>query len=265
MALVSGSLDRSASGTDTVHLLIKDIEQRRQMERQLAQTDKLASIGEFSAGIAHEINNPLGIILGYTQLLLRREDAHNERHADLKTIEKHVRNCKTIVEDLLNFARSSPPVKGRFDIHLVIDEVVEFIAQHARLEQVRIERCYGSEIPPLLLDEKKIRQVLINLIMNARYAVGRQGTIRIETELNEDRSSVLVRVIDDGCGIEKKNLNRIFDPFFTTKPTGQGTGLGLSVSYGIVHNHGGEITVESTPGEGSTFTLKLPLGESRET
>jgi two-component system NtrC family sensor kinase len=264
MTLVSGSLDRSASGSDTVHLLIKDIEQRRQMERQLAQTDKLASIGEFSAGIAHEINNPLGIILGYTQLLLRRESAGSERHGDLKTIEKHVRNCKTIVEDLLNFARSSPPVKVRKDIHSVIDEVVQFIAQHARLETVRIERRYGSEIPLLLLDEKKIRQVMINLIMNARHAVGREGTIRIETGLTPDQGGVEVRVVDDGCGIEKQNLGRIFDPFFTTKPTGQGTGLGLSVSYGIVRNHGGDITVESTPGEGTTFCVRLPLGEDQK-
>ena len=263
MALVSGSLDRSATGSDTIHLLIKDIEQRRQMERQLAQTDKLASIGEFSAGIAHEINNPLGIILGYTQLLLRKEGGGSERYEDLKTIEKHVRNCKAIVEDLLNFARSSPPIKGRIDIHLVIDEVVQFIAQHARLEEVRIERVYGEKIPPLLLDEKKIRQVMINLIMNARHAVDRQGAIRIETRLSQDRCGVQVRVIDDGCGIEKQDLNRIFDPFFTTKPTGQGTGLGLSVSYGIVRNHGGEIDVESTPGEGSAFTVTLPLDEDQ--
>ncbi len=263
MALVSGSLDRSASGSDTVHLLIKDIEQRRQMERQLAQTDKLASIGEFSAGIAHEINNPLGIILGYTQLLLRREAGDSERYEDLKTIEKHVRNCKAIVEDLLNFARSSPPVKGRIDIHLIIDEVVQFIAQHARLEDVAIERRYGQQIPPLLLDEKKIRQVMMNLIMNARHAVGRHGTIRVETGLSPGQDAVQVRVIDDGCGIQKQDLIRIFDPFFTTKPTGQGTGLGLSVSYGIVRNHGGDIGVESTPGEGSTFTVTLPVDEEQ--
>ena len=264
MALISGSLDRSVSGTDTVHLLIKDIEQRRQMEKQMAQTDKLASIGEFSAGIAHEINNPLGVILGYTQLLLRREEAGSQRFGDLKTIEKHVRNCKTIVEDLLNFARSSSPLKERIDIHAVIDDVVQFIGQHTRQEKVHIERHYDDGVPALLLDEKKIRQVMINLIMNARHAVGLQGTIRIETALTADCRAVQVRVVDDGCGIEKKNLNRIFDPFFTTKPTGEGTGLGLSVSYGIVRNHGGDIAVESFPGEGSAFIITLPVGPGGE-
>jgi PAS domain S-box-containing protein len=264
MALISGSRDRSVAGVETFHMLVKDIEQRRQMEKQMAQTDKLASIGEFSAGIAHEINNPLGIILGYTQLLLRSEESGSKRQADLKTIEKHVRNCKAIVEDLLNFARSSPPVNAHTDIHTVIDDAVNFFAQHARPEKVIIERRYNESIPPLLLDEKKMRQVLLNLIVNARHAVGNQGTIRIETVLCPDKDTIEIRVSDDGCGIEKKNLSRIFDPFFTTKPTGEGTGLGLSVSYGIVKNHGGDIAVRSVPGEGSTFTVTLPLQRGRK-
>jgi PAS domain S-box-containing protein len=264
MALISGSRDRSVAGVETFHLLLKDIEQRRQMEKQMAQTDKLASIGEFSAGIAHEINNPLGIILGYTQLLLRTETPGTKRQADLKTIEKHVRSCKAIVEDLLNFARSSPPVNAPADIHTVIDDAVNFFAQHARPEKVIIERCYNESIPPLLLDEKKMRQVILNLIVNARHAVGEQGIIGIETVLCPDGDAIEIRVSDDGCGIEKKNLSRIFDPFFTTKPTGEGTGLGLSVSYGIVKNHGGDIAVRSVPGEGSTFTVTLPLRRGRK-
>jgi len=258
-SLVTGSLDKGLSDDEgTVHFLIKDIELRRQMEQQMTQADKLASIGEFSAGIAHEINNPLGIILGYTQLLLREEPADTERFADLKTIEKHVRNCKSIVEDLLNFSRSAPSEKGPVGIHDVIDDVVNFIQQHSRAGTVTIEKTYDPALPSLVLDEKKMRQVFMNLIMNARHAVVEEGVIRLSTWFDRSSDRVTVCVADTGYGIEKKNLTRIFDPFFTTKPTGEGTGLGLSVSYGIIKSHNGQIEVESAPGKGSVFTVTLP-------
>jgi signal transduction histidine kinase len=232
-------------------------------EKQMAQADKLASIGQLSSGVAHEINNPLGIILGYTQLLLRGETPETQRYEDLKTIEKHVRNCKTIVEDLLNFARSSPTQKERVDVHETVDEILGFIQHHSKLDGIRIEREYDDAVPPLLLDEKKMKQVLINLVMNAKHAVGREGTIRIATRMDAAAGQVRLAVRDDGYGIEEKDLGRIFDPFFTTKPTGEGTGLGLAVSYGIVKHHGGDILVDSRPGAGSEFTVTLPM-ETRE-
>ncbi len=259
-SLISGSLDKAPPNEeDTIHFLIKDIEQIRLMEKQMAQADKLASIGQFSAGIAHEINNPMGIILGYTQLLLRNEDPDTDRYKDLKTIEKHVRNCKGIVEDLLNFARSSKPEKEVINIHETIDDVLNFIQHHSELDNVEIVRDYDKKVPHMLLDEKKIKQVLINLIMNAKHAVGRKGSIRLITGFKALSNQVTIKVMDTGYGIEKKNLERIFDPFFTTKRTGEGTGLGLSVSYGIIKNHGGDIFVESIPGKGSTFTVALPV------
>jgi PAS domain S-box-containing protein len=259
-ALLTASLDRGASGEEeTVHFLIKDIEQIRLMERQIGQADKLASIGQLSAGIAHEINNPLGIILGYTQLMLREENPEKERYADLKTIEKHVRNCKGIVEDLLKFARSSKPEKEAVKINQVIDDVLHFVRHRAELDHVEVVKEYDPRIPQLLLDEKKIRQVFMNLIMNAKHAVARNGIIRIITGVEPSGDRVFVKVSDTGYGIEEGNLTRIFDPFFTTKPTGEGTGLGLSVSYGIIKNHGGDIRVESEPGKGSTFTVTLPI------
>jgi two-component system, NtrC family, sensor kinase len=230
-------------------------------EKQMAQADRLASIGQLSAGIAHEINNPLGIILGFTQLLKRGEDAGSQRHSDLKTIEKHVRNCQSIVSDLLNFARSAPTQKKRVRIHDTIDEVVNFIRHHSNKGDVVIERHYAPEVPSLMVDEEKIRQVLINLVMNALHAVGKTGTITISTRLDSRLRQVAIRVADTGYGIEPKNLTRIFDPFFTTKPTGEGTGLGLSVSYGIIKNHGGDILVESEPGQGARFTLLLPAAD----
>jgi two-component system NtrC family sensor kinase len=261
--LVSGSLDDGIPDREpTIHFLIKDIEQRRLVEEQIAQADKLASIGQLSAGIAHEINNPLGIILGYTQLLIRNETPQTEKYNDLKTIEKHVRSCKSIVEDLLNFARSSKPREDVIRMDHTIDDVLEFIQQHAGLEDIDVQKDYDSTVPEMLLDEKKIKQVLMNLIMNAKHAIGPKGTLRISTGLNPSQGQVIVKIADSGYGIEKKNLARIFDPFFTTKPTGEGTGLGLSVSYGIIKNHGGDILVDSEVGRGSTFTIVLPLVSS---
>ena len=257
-SLISGSVDNGPSEEDnTVHFLVKDIEQRKLIENQMAQTDKLASIGQLSAGIAHGINNPLGIILGYTQLLIRDEDVESERYADLKIIEKHARNCRSLVEDLLNFARSSQTEKKAIEIHEAMDEVLNFIQHHSELSNIEIENNYDTNIPPLLLDEKKIKQVLMNLIMNAKYAVGKSGAIRLSTTYNHSTRQVTIKIADTGCGIEKKNISHIFDPFFTTKQIGEGTGLGLSVSYGIIKNHGGNISVESEPGKGATFTVVL--------
>ena len=258
--LLSGSVARNpAENGETIHFLIKDIEQRRLMQKQMAQADKLASIGELSSGIAHEINNPLGIILGYTQLLLRSEDPRSNRYNDLKTIEKHVQSCKAIVEDLLNFARTSSPQKEKLDVHAVIEDVIGFVRHHSNLETIQIETRFAPKLPPVLMDEKKIKQVLINLLMNAIHAVDRKGTIEITTGMNDTASRVTVEVADDGHGIAEQDLPRIFDPFFTTKPTGEGTGLGLSVSYGIIKGHGGNITVKSEKGQGAAFTLSLPL------
>ncbi len=257
--LLSGSMaETSDDESETIHFLIKDIEQRMLMEEQLAQADKLASIGELSSGVAHEINNPLGVILGYTQLLLRGEKNTSERYVDLKTIEKHVRSCKTIVEDLLSFSRKSETQKEMLDIHLIIEDVLTFVQHHSDIEHIVIEKEYNPGVQPLLVDEKKIKQVLINLVVNAIHAVGTKGRIWISTDLSEPAGDLIVKVKDDGHGIEKKHLKNIFDPFFTTKPTGEGTGLGLSVSYGIIKNHGGHIFVDSKTGVGTTFTVTLP-------
>lgn len=259
-SLVSGSLDVGlSSGEGTIHFLIKDIEQRRLTEDQIAKADKLASLGQLSAGIAHEINNPLGIILGYTQLLIRHEKSNSENYQDLKTIEKHVRSCKTIVEDLLHFARTPTSREDLIRLDAAVEDVLKFVRQHADFDRIEIQKNYDHSAPPMLLDEKKIKQVFMNLIMNASHAIGNSGKLSLSTEFRPSERQVIVKVSDNGHGIEKENLSRIFDPFFTTKPTGEGTGLGLSVSYGIIKNHGGDILVESKAGEGTTFTVILPF------
>jgi two-component system NtrC family sensor kinase len=261
--LLGGSVDdETGSDEDIIHFLVKDIQKRKAMEEQLAQADKLASIGELSSGVAHEINNPLGVILGYTQLLLRGEPNDSERYADLKTIEKHVRNCKTIVEDLLSFSRKSETERKMLDIHRIINDVIAFVQHHSNIEHIAIKKDFSQSVKSLLFDEKKIKQVLINLLMNAIHAVGNKGNIGISTELNGSEGDLIIKVADDGHGIEPRHLKKIFDPFFTTKPTGEGTGLGLSVSYGIIQNHGGRIHVESESGEGTVFSVVLPTALS---
>ena len=227
-------------------------------EKQMAHADRLASIGQLSSGIAHEINNPLGIIQGYTQLLLRTEPANTQRHNDLSTILKHAKNCRAIVEDLLNFARRSKPTAEVVNIHEVIDDALVFLAHRSKTPAVEIQKYYQDSIPSRRIDEKKIKQVLINLVMNAKHAVGEKGQISIHTNYDPGADHVCISVKDDGYGIEPKNLKRIFDPFFTTKPTGEGTGLGLAVSYGIIKSHGGDIEVDSTPGSGTEFRVLLP-------
>jgi PAS domain S-box-containing protein len=261
-ALISAGLDKEPLGyAFSIHLQVRDIQERHQMQEQMAQADRLASIGQLSSGVAHEINNPLGVILGYTQLMLRSEPKDTGRFKDLKTIEKHVRHCKSIVEDLLNFARRSEPKKEKIDIHKTIEDVLNFIGQNIGSSRIAFQTAFDRRVPPVVVDDKKIRQVLINLLMNARHAVGTQGTVRVTTVWRPSDRQLEIQVADDGYGIEEKHLKHIFDPFFTTKPTGEGTGLGLSVSYGIVKKHGGEIRVQSKPGEGAIFTVVLPVQE----
>ena len=257
--LISAGLDEGQNPTkDTIHFLIRDIEQKKLMEARMAQADKLASIGELSSGIAHEINNPLGIIQGYTQLLLRNEDPENERSADLRIIEKHVKNCKVIVEDLLSFARGGETLKEPADLHKVMDEVLQFLHYEPGHQDLAISKEYALDLPMVQVDKKKIRQVIMNLVINASHAVEGKGKLLLATDYDPEKALASIWVRDNGPGIPKQNLARIFDPFFTTKPTGQGTGLGLSVSYGIIKSHGGDISVESAPGEGASFHITLP-------
>ncbi len=264
--LLSGTAEKGENGKiDSVQFLIKDISQRKAMEKQLLQADKLASIGQLAAGIAHEINNPLSMILGYTQLLLRDEKEATQQYADLRIIEKHTRTCKTIVEDLLSFARSTQTRQEVGHVHTALDEVLSVVQHHFELDGIKIEKDFDSKIPKMILDEEKIKQVFMNLIMNAKQAIGKKGSILLKTHYDQALSQVSIQVADTGTGIPPEHLSRIFDPFFTTKPTGEGTGLGLSVSYGIVKDHDGEILVRSEPDQGSVFTVILPVNSARGT
>lgn len=257
--LISGFCEKNMN-QGIIHFWVKDISQRKNMERQLLQTDKLASLGQLAAGVAHEVNNPLGIILGYTQFLLRRAEIDSQLNEDLRIIEKHARNCKVIVEDLLKFARSAPTRKGMADIHDAINEVISVLKHQFSLDNVIFETNFDDHIPIMPWDLNKMKQVFMNLFMNAHQAMkNERGIIKVETRREDN--SVVISVSDNGCGIPEEHISRIFDPFFTTKPTGVGTGLGLSVSYGIVAEHGGTITVQSEINKWTIFTLTFPISE----
>lgn len=258
MVLITGGVDYGAFGcAKTFHFIIKNISERYRMERQIAQADKLAAVGELSAGVAHEINNPLGIILGYTQLLLKQ--ANPEQTEDLKVIEKHVQNCKSVVSDLLDFSRKGPSKFETIDINKVVDGVVKFLSNHSDFRHIDMGfNPYEGDCLDIIGNEQELAQVMVNLLINASHAVDGRGKIEIETHKTQD-NKINILVKDDGKGIEKENLSRIFDPFFTTKPVGQGTGLGLSVGYGIIKRHQGSISASSEEKEGTIFTITLPI------
>jgi len=239
---------------------VKDITIRKAMENQLIQADKLASLGQLSAGVAHEINNPLGLILGYTQLVLKEANKGEQLHEDLKIIEKHTMNCKRIVEDLLKFSRSIDTIKSSANINKLVSEVLGVVKSNFELDNVHVVEQLFQNMPSITVDSDKMRQVFMNILMNARQSIEGSGTIKVSTSLSAENSHVFISFKDTGCGIPNDIIHKIFDPFFTTKPTGMGTGLGLSVSYGIIQNHGGSIHVESTPNKGTIFFIELPIG-----
>ena len=264
--ILTAGIDYGAFGCERrFHFIIKNINEKKEMEKQIAQADKLAALGELSAGVAHEINNPLGIIMGHTQLILKQEAANEFKYyEDLKTIEKHVKNCRTVVADLLAFSRKGSTEHGVMDISRIIRDVAGFVRNHSDFRDVEITLEIDEKQPlEAMGNEQELRQVFINLLINACHAVEKRGKIFITTE-TDDEGRVLIHVRDNGYGIRQRDIDRIFDPFFTTKPVGQGTGLGLSVSYGIIKHFGGTITASNRKTEGARFTVTLPAAAHAE-
>lgn len=238
----------------------KDITEKKEVERHIQQTEKLVSLGQMAAGVAHEINNPLGIILCYTDILLEDNAGLDAQVCeDVKVIEKHARSCQRIVTDLLNFSRSQKTDKRSGSLNRSIEEVVTLVRQQFLKQKIEISLHLDPELPDLFFDRDKVKQVFLNLFMNAAHAIDEEGAILVITSFDKPADRVLVTVEDDGQGIEAEVAAKIFDPFFTTKSLGSGTGLGLSVSYGIIQEHGGDICVDSEPGKWTRFTLSLPV------
>jgi signal transduction histidine kinase len=247
------SFNQMASELDTREKELKET------QGALMQSEKMAAFGQLSAGIAHEVKNPLAGILGFTQLSLRKVDENNPLHKNLSIIEKETKRCKNIIANLLKFSRQDKIALGRADINQVVQDAVTIVDHQLGIHQVQIETDLASPLPPIMGNGNQIQQVLMNLFINAQQAMdGKPGTVRISTRRLES-GSIQIRLEDDGPGIPAEIQSHIFEPFYTTKPAGTGTGLGLSVTYGIIKDHKGTIEVESEMGGGAAFIITLPI------
>jgi two-component system NtrC family sensor kinase len=232
---------------------------------EVAQGEKLASIGVLASGIAHELNNPLTGVLTFTSLMRKKAPEGSEDAEDLDLVIRETKRCASIIKRLLDFAREKVPVKGFYNLNQVIEDTVRFVERPASLQQVDIKTELDPALPQAWGDADLVKQVILNLLVNAQQAIEGKGCVTVQTHPLAARADAAgapmleVVVTDTGCGIPQANLQRIFDPFFTSKEVGKGTGLGLSVSYGIVKAHGGKISVESVVGVGTTFRVCLPV------
>lgn len=250
-------------GRDDFLLVIKDISQVEQLQRQLMRSEKLSALGKMISGAAHELNNPLAGIYGYSQLLLE-EELPTQVRSDIEVILRETKRCQKIVKNLLTFAKKHDSEREPIDTNEVINSVLELESYQLKVDGIEIEEELGESLPKITGDYHQLQQVLVHLINNANYALKESKTtpkkLAVHSKFVQD--SVQIKISDNGVGISSENINKIFDPFFTTKEVGEGTGLGLSICFGIVESHQGKIFVDSTLGKGSTFTVELPLAQA---
>jgi two-component system NtrC family sensor kinase len=231
----------------------------REIQEHLVQSEKLASIGKLAAGIAHEINNPLGGILIYSHLILEDTPPNGPHHENLKKIVKETTRCKNIVKGLLDFARPKEPEMAPTDIPALLESCLGFTGHQSLFQNITVVKSFAADLPRIVADAAQLQQVFMNLILNAAEAMDGRGTLTIKAGVDADRAELVVDIMDTGHGIKEEDRARLFEPFFTTKDVGKGTGLGLAISYGIVRKHQGSIDVRSDVGRGSVFTVRLPL------
>jgi PAS domain S-box-containing protein len=248
----------------------RDITEQKALQERIILSQRLESIGQLAAGVAHEINTPLGIMLGYAQILIEDTQPGTVMHGNLRTIEKYARVCKTIVADLLHFSRHTGDIKGPLNANGLIEQVVGVVEHTFGLSHITIQRRLEQDLPMVFGDPEKLGQAFMNLLRNAHDAIGSEGEITISTRHDRDAGEVVISIADSGQGIPDEIRERIFDPFFTTKGVSKGTGLGLFVTFGIVKDHGGRIELESpypplsaestrNGSRGSAFFIHLPV------
>jgi two-component system, sporulation sensor kinase E len=249
-------------------VFMRDVTLKRVHEMQMIQTEKMSSIGVLATGIAHEINNPLTSVAGYAEALLRRFRDEPSLGTDirlddfqkyLEVIVREAYHCKGIIGSLLNFGRKSDGLIGTVNLNGLMLEILELLRHQPNFGEMEIVADLKENIPNILGDPSGLRQVFMNLFINACHAIKDGGRVEISTAYSEKDQAIFIQVRDTGCGIAPDVIDRIWDPFFTTKEVGKGIGLGLALTYNIVKRHGGEITVESRVGEGSQFTVLLPV------
>ena len=243
--------------------LEKKVEERTQeltkMQASLIQSEKLASLGKLAAGVAHEINNPLGGILIYSHLLLEDTPRESPNYDNLKKIVKETSRCKDIVKGLLEFARPKDPEMSLIDINHIVEKSLYIIESQSLFQNIRIEKDLAPDLPRIVGDGAQLQQVFMNIILNAAEAMDSDGTLSLRTELGGGGRFINIHFSDTGHGIAEEDIKRLFEPFFTTKEVGKGTGLGLAISYSIIRKHQGTIEVSSLPEQGATFVVKLPI------
>jgi two-component system, NtrC family, sensor kinase len=237
-------------------LLFEDVTQRERVEEQMTQTEKLTSLGLLAAGVAHEVNTPLAVISNYIQMLAKQMPDGDPRHSIIDKIVKQTFRASEIVNNLLNFSRTGPGELADIDVNRVVEETLSLVAHPLKTSQIRVVKQLSGELPRIRGSANKLQQVFLNLFLNARDAMPTGGMLEVRTAAHN--GSVEIEIADTGNGIAREHIHRIFDPFFTTKPGGRGTGLGLSVSYGIIKEHAGKIDVRSTPGRGTSFHVEFP-------
>ena len=260
------SPDEIGSLTRTFNTMARSLKERDELlkERtrlQLTRSERLASVGRLAAGVAHEINNPLTGVLTFAHMLLRNARENSQDKEDIQTIIDATTRCKEIVRGLLEFSRQDEPHKRLSDLNSVLHEALNLTQNQARINRVNVVEELDPALPHLVIDANQIQQVAVNVIVNAIDAMSDGGRLTVRTRSIDENDSKWVEfdISDTGCGIPPENLEHIFDPFFTTKPTGKGTGLGLAIAYGIVTEHGGEISVATQADRGTTITVRLPV------
>ncbi len=258
-------IDQAERVCNELHVPWRDL---REIHRQLVSTEKLASLGQLAAGIAHELNNPLGTILLYAGLIERKLGGAPAVANDIDLVQKETQRCKRIVSGLLDFARQNRVRFSNCRLGTFIAEVLakSFHEEALASKNIHLRLESGGEPIDADIDRDQMTQALVNLVRNGIEALGDQGgTVTVSLALSEDRSRVRITVRDTGCGIPPEDHDRVFQPFFTTKSIGRGTGLGLAITYGIVKMHHGSIWFESAPGNGATFFIELPVSQARQT
>jgi signal transduction histidine kinase len=230
-------------------------------ESRLVQAAKLVAVGEMAAGIAHELNNPLTTVTGFAELVLDEVPPEASYRQDVEMVLHEARRARNVVRRLLDFARQGEPSRARGDINEILEDVLALTTNFIHTNAVQLEVALTKDLPWISMDSNQMKQVFINLVHNALHAMPSGGRLRVSSEAlqRDERNWIVVRVADNGIGIDAKDIARIFEPFFTTRAARGGTGLGLSVTYGIVTDHGGTIEVESQPGSGSVFSVWLPI------
>jgi two-component system, NtrC family, sensor kinase len=237
-------------------LLFDDVTQREHMEEQMSQTEKLTSLGLLAAGVAHEVNTPLAVISNYIQMLAKEMPEGDPRQGIIEKIVKQTFRASEIVNNLLNFSRTGPSELADVDVNRVVEETLSLVAHPMKTSQIQVVKHLDVSLPRVRGSANKLQQVFLNLFLNARDAMPQGGMLEVRTASHN--GTVEIDVADTGNGISREHIHKIFDPFFTTKPGGRGTGLGLSVSYGIIREHAGKIDVRSTPGRGTSFHVEFP-------